>query len=231
MSTLSLKIPPGFVVIQGDLCFLDEEGLVNASSAEIEARNQSEDLCAVEHVVLDVSIYLGADTELFSVSAIIGDRGHTVVERTAPTFSGALQCFEEVARDVWDLHVPWRDEYTTYDRPKATDARRQMQTWIIPAGWSILFDRLSKPLETPASSATIEPMEALFAAVASHRSIAIYKLNRAEQNAPYVGLLWAEPPGKLYERIFFTDANDVASWLRRRLRQDALPRRRKQQRS
>lgn len=59
------------------------------------------------------------------------------------------------------------------------------------------------------------------------RAIAAYHLTRAGTRPKYVGFLWADPIGQLYERVFLEDVGGVAPWLRARLRHDPLPRRRK----
>jgi hypothetical protein len=224
MSKISFRAPPGFVVLQGDLCFFDKDELADATSSAIEALNTSEDVCALEHLVLDVQVHLDAYEDVFRISVFIGNGGNETAWRTESSFGAAVTCFERVARDIWSLEPPWRDADITYDS-LASDPS-EVSGWIVQAGWTVLFDELWRYAEPP-SSAAVEPMQALFVANSLHRSIAVYRINCAGTNPPYVGLLWADPIGMLYERVLFRDVGSISPWLRTRLRHGVLPRRKR----
>jgi len=227
MTKISFRAPPGFVVVQGDLCFLDRDELADAPSSTIEALNASEDVCALEHLVLDVQVHLDAYEDVFRISVFLGNHGNEARRRTESSFGAAVRCFEEVARDIWSLDLPWREADSRYD-PRASDPS-ETTGWIVQAGWTVLLDELWRDAE-PLSSAATEPMQALFAASSLHRSIAVYRVDCPGAHPPYVGFLWADPLGKLYERVLFPDARGIAPWLRTRLRHGPLPRRRKRRR-
>ncbi|MFS8070373.1 MAG: hypothetical protein ACMG6S_28760 [Byssovorax sp.] len=215
-------------MVLGNLCNFESEPLASASSPEIEALNMGEDLLILEHLVLDASVHLDARADAFHVSVLRGDGGELRLERTSPTFGAAVRTFDDALLGIWELDIPWRTNDTTYqiESGKPAGAEAGEATWVLTGGWTVLLDHFSAGKEPPALAES-EPTQLLFAATSSHRSIAAYRILRAGEHAPYVALLWADPVGALYERVFFKEPGDLAGWLRARLRQDALPRRRK----
>lgn len=217
MVSFSQRLPLGFTAALGDLGDLGRRATFGASSRDVEALNQGEDLAVFDHLLLDAGVHIDARTDAFHVSVLSGVEGAEMLHQCFADFGEALGGLDRALCDIWSLDIPWRAAETTYHgRDDAV-----VQTWFPPGGWTILVDDLAG--EGGSSGTT--PLELAFAATSSHRSLAIYRLLRAGRPAPYAGLLWAEPPGRLYERIYLHHFNDLSHWLQARLRHDALPRR------
>jgi hypothetical protein len=228
MALLSLRAPTGFCAALGDLCAFEAEKLAAASAPEIEALNQGGDLAVFEHLVLDAAVHLDARADAFHVSVLAGEAGDELRVSTAATLGEAVRELQATLDGIWTLGLARRRADTRYP-PQASssaDAAAAEASWIVTGGTTIVLDALA---ETPeqGSPESAEPMRLVFAAVSSHRSIAVYRLAHDTAAAAYVGLVWALPVGALYERVFFDDRASLVPWLRLRLRQDVLPRRTK----
>jgi hypothetical protein len=219
MTELSVQVPAGFSVVLGNLSEFEDASLSEASSARISDLHQGEDLATFEHLVLDGIVCLDARSEMFVVSVLRGAEGAEVLRHELATFGAAVRDLVETLRGVWGLRLPLREPDTRYD---SNDADSTARGWTVAGGWTILVDHLSTQTRSDDHTRR-EPMELLFAGNSGYRSIALYRIPSAGAE-PYVGLLWAEPVGHLYERVFFADISGVTAWLNRRLRQDALPR-------
>jgi hypothetical protein len=113
--------------------------------------------------------------------------------------------------------VPWRPEETTYRRGAPLPGCGG--PW---SGWTILVDDRLAPRSNQLEER--EPV-VIFAAASSHRAITVYEFGREPRPARYAAILWADPPGTFYERVYFEGIESVNAWLETRWRHDRLPRR------
>jgi hypothetical protein len=216
-----VHVPAGFVSVAGNLYELADDSRLGASAAEIEALYQGEDLAHFEHLLLHASVDLGVNGGAFHVRVYAGDAGAEIVDSASATFGDALRDLRDTLGKIWDLELPWRSQ-----EGKAAKAMEERATSCFPpAGWTILVDQ-SAPASGRASQSS-EAVELMFAATSSYRSIAAYRIVHTDGPAPYAGVLWAEPVGMLYERLYFDSLDALITWVRTRLQFGSLPRRKR----